>query len=427
MLIFFSLSAIGMLINLWYTPNNVQSAYFRIDGTELPYSLTTLIDVDTLRVKQGDTFSSYMYDKGGAFKQHLGFFSAALQRYEDAEVITKNDYDILQTSDYIAYQLGFKGRIKDVVNVMQNAPIDMDDSDDILKSIILCASFDDRIFVETSSGYYMLTLGMGQSFDYSIFISQIAPAPVAHMTIGGRYMFSDIRDKSFNAITVNNELDGNREDIQSKLSQLLFGDRQDFVQELIDVNGATLMIYGYGDKTLKIGRDGLIDYTQTIDKRLLSSRDSDFYSNLSSAYGVIKKLEITETPVYLRSATPITYNGTSGYDFKFYYVINGYPVDNVQHTAGIDIRMAGGELISYTRDIKRPKSMALITSGKSLNEIVSAALSDGILPNDSDIQSIRALYTQDVLTLIPTYQITTTAESYYFDAHTGTLLFKGGE
>lgn len=67
-----------------------------------------------------------------------------------------------------------------------------------------------------------------------------------------------------------------------QLADAAFGNQFAFVNRLVDVNGAVVFLYGYGEKAFRIHPSGLLDYTEKPDP-VLTGRKTDLQTALRLA------------------------------------------------------------------------------------------------------------------------------------------------
>ncbi len=108
-----------------------------------------------------------------------------------------------------------------------------------------------------------------------------------------------------------------------KLADAAFGNQFAFINRLVDVNGAVVFLYGYGEKTFRIHPNGLLDYQENPDP-VLSTKKTDFLGALSQAVAFIGRVGGYPEGLYLTGYQPT--ENKLGYRFFFAYPLEGLPV-----------------------------------------------------------------------------------------------------
>ncbi|MCK8060893.1 hypothetical protein DWB64_15265 [Fusibacter sp. A1] len=247
-------------------------------------------------------------------------------------------------------------------------------------------------------------------------------------------------------IKVVNEIDASQSiEIQS-LAKNVFGSRLNFVQEVIDVNGAIVLLYGYGDKALKVTPDGSLEYSEKIDYQKNYRRD--FLLNLNVALDTIEKLGSKSERIYLSKVTKLRQGNADGFGFEFEYRIDNTKVIDLKGFSGVKADVYGEQISSFTRNIKNYYTKlsynrnteidpfySMIDKKENFNLFYENFKNDsgyGYLDltreqiNDMVLKAISDFYMAYVLNedneLVPAYAITFGDRVYYIDYFTNRVL-----
>lgn len=235
-----------------------------------------------------------------------------------------------------------------------------------------------------------------------------------------------------------------------KLADAAFGNQFAFVNRLVDVNGAVVFVYGYGEKTFRIHPNGIMDYQEKPDP-VQSTKKADFISALSSSIAFIGRVGGMPEGLFL-SGYEQTENKL-GYRFFFSYPLEDLPVvsstDNVQNEtplaqAPIEIEIQGEQTVFCKRrigSVEAQLDVALLWPrvlsldeivDKNYERIISVYIrQSGDNVRDSSIlyrslqsiRSFRLVYCQNNAgdRMIPAWEIDFDGARIYFDIYDGRI------
>lgn len=236
-----------------------------------------------------------------------------------------------------------------------------------------------------------------------------------------------------------------------KLADAAFGNQFAFVNRLVDVNGAVVFLYGYGEKAFRVHTNGVMDYQEKPDPVQINKK-TDFLSALTQAMSFIDRVGGYPEGLFL-SGYRETENKL-GYQFYFSYALDGIPVvsstDDLQSDtplaqAPIVVEIQGEQTIFCQRRIGSIEALLDVTPlwdrVLSLDEIVVKNY-DRILPiyikqsgdstMDSSIQyrllqsirSVRLVYCQNNAgdRMTPAWEIDFGGTMIYFNIYDGRMM-----
>ncbi|WP_459195596.1 hypothetical protein [Wukongibacter baidiensis] len=258
-------------------------------------------------------------------------------------------------------------------------------------------------------------------------------------------IFNETFIPSYNAI---NPIDVTDEVAVKSNANQFFGKNFDFVKQITEIDGTHIYMYGYGEKALKINRNGTLEYTEKINKEN-AAVNLNFLDSLEYAVKFVndKKgwpLAVTMENAYLSSYEPIEKEGQKGYRFSFNYRLHGLPIyiPDFGEDKGIEVEVIGTQVISYKRRVK--------IAGKQLDDEIDSQkrilnILEVLNKNSNDIKNNYKSFSGKELTeeeikdikieeliediglvyysrdnvLKPVWQITIGNIVYYFDLYTG--------
>lgn len=265
----------------------------------------------------------------------------------------------------------------------------------------------------------------------------------------------DETSKIIPSYNVKNEIDiSDKSGVKSQAYQF-FNSSFDFVKEINEIDGTVIYMYGYGEKTLKISKNGVLDYREKIDNEKASS-ELDFIDSLKYAVKFVEekgKWPINRENAYLSDYKAIEKNNKKGYRFSFNYRLKGLPVfiPDIAEDKGIVVEVIGRQITYYKKLVKSPpqnlnKDESSILSVFDKDEDQNMLDVTDVLRNNSTIikntyliqnkledseiedfkieeliEEIGLVYYSYQDKLIPVWEITIDDIVYYFDLYTGDL------
>jgi len=234
----------------------------------------------------------------------------------------------------------------------------------------------------------------------------------------------------------------------SNISNAVFGSRLDFVKKLRDVNDSIILMYGYGDKSLMITKEGLISYRKKLNPA--NAKKSSLKEALSLAIGKIENFGIVPEGLYLEN---YQYDPEHRiHQFKFNYKLNDYAIAYLNaNQSPVEITVQDNQVIAIDKNIKifageyssaKYRNTSLYAVDKCINdnsmEIVVYYLKDNdvreevldptdyYFPLRSEIKSIELSYleTQDneESIALPIWKVVIDKRTYLFDGYSGDLI-----
>lgn len=268
-------------------------------------------------------------------------------------------------------------------------------------------------------------------------------------------VFDDETSESIPSYSAKNQIDvSDKLDVKNKAYQF-FGRTFDFVKEINEIDGTVIYMYGYGEKTLKLSKDGTLVYKEKPSKEK-AGNNLDFIDSLKYAAKFVEdkvKWPVNIKNAYLSDYKTIEADNKMGYVFSFNYRLKGLSVfipDTVEDK-GIQVEIIGNQITEYTRIVKIPpqklnneeNGMFSISNNDQEKHILN--VSEVLIKNKDDIknnyikfsknevqedeikdfniealiQDIGLVYYAYEDKLIPVWEITIDDIVYYFDLYTG--------
>jgi hypothetical protein len=236
-------------------------------------------------------------------------------------------------------------------------------------------------------------------------------------------------------------------------ANIAFGARFDFVKRVREVDGSVVYLYGYGDRALRFGTQGRLEYQE----RFLGGSTSDqilsFKDSLTKAVAELRKYSVFPEGFYLKYYTESEdAPGVRVKTFHFSHRHQGLSIDlsdrDVSYTATVEItndqvtylmknydkiqrilpeNEPSDQILSLDRLIESQYDL-ILEDYLTLNPEAAASKDDfgfvyQILHDITEYELIYFLSRDNnVLTYLPAWHLGIGGNHYYFDLYTGELL-----
>ncbi len=228
-----------------------------------------------------------------------------------------------------------------------------------------------------------------------------------------------------------------------EISEIVFGNRMDFVKRLKDVNGSTIFMYGYGEKILTFSPNGRITYQKRYEPN--TSTELNFVEAFAIAAGRLENFGHLLDHIYLSGYEYVN----ESHRFKFSYKIDDYQVESLDPLrAPIEVEVKGSQIVKISKDMKRIVERVENTNIDRLysideciennylevsvyylqdNNIYDSALENMAyyFPIRSAISEIELRYTKvesESDRLVPAWYVVISDRTYLFNAYTGNMI-----
>lgn len=329
--------------------------------------------------------------------------------------------------------------------------------------LVLPASEPNILYVaDKSRGIYLRLRGEGMTDDISAKIDEVARMDVTDYFRAGDILGIDSDlllpinfEKEVPSLKVAPEIGASDQTQITAIAGRFFGENFDFVKRLEENDGSVLYISNYGEKVMKIYADGLLEYTEKLEKQGRPSTLSKMEA-LNKAVVFVRNYGGWPVNAYLSNLETIEKSGMPGYRLLFNYKMKGYPVLTAsgEGHGAISVEIYGNTIGYYKRKIIRekmnPGSEGSVSDGavlvpqkvidRNLSEIAAAYIIDNGLDLDqvskdqllfdilSAIENIQLAYYLDDFnqpdTLSPIWKINIDQRLYYFHARDGKILYR---
>lgn len=225
----------------------------------------------------------------------------------------------------------------------------------------------------------------------------------------------------------------------AEIASTVFGNRLDFVKQLEDVNGAIVLMYGYGDKALTIDASGEVSFNQKFNES--TAKELGFKQSLSIAAGMIEQFGVMPDGLRLSEVTS-TFDTYTTWQFKFMYQLNNTTVSD--QVGYIEVTVKAGQPIALKKNVKIVTSKVYVNNDRmySIDNCISSNylevslyyLQDNDIydettnsvqyyfPIRSAIETIDLEYYQVDMQMIPVWKIVISGRTYLFNAYSGEMI-----
>ncbi len=412
LLIVLSFLATILMLMLWYTPQKEDYYLEQLEQVISEDDLRKLINVDAVLLSYKGEEQIYYYDVDDLLRSKAKAIAMAMIDYRELIKISSKDYLANYEQDFIEFNFDNAMSAEQFLILMSGKNQEFDLPFAQIDKLLLNESISDSIFIKSKTDYFKISSASFPAISASELSSiKSSPALFKHNC----YYPSEAL-LNFRAISAARELLLDNEREVKILARKVFGSQLDFVQELIDIHGSKVMLYGYGEKALKLSPDGKIYYTQNINSKI--KRKSDFYSDLMLAINMIEQLSsVNKENLFLVKVENISEDSAKGFVFHFSYRINNYLVSGQNDDVGVKVEILAGQLKSFSSLILRSEAMQLRSAKSGVKSIVEDS---GL----NELQSVRALYLVREEVLAPVYCLETEFERYYYSALDYNLIYQ---
>ncbi|MDK9710201.1 hypothetical protein [Acidaminobacter sp.] len=260
---------------------------------------------------------------------------------------------------------------------------------------------------------------------------------------------------TFEKVRVQNEfsLETLSEEQERYYADIAFGARFDFVKRVREVDGSVVYLYGYGDRALRFGAQGRLEYQERFRGGSTSDEILSFKDSLTKAVAELRKYGEFPEGFYLKYFTETEdAPGVRVKTFHFSHRHQGLPTDlsnrEMPYTATVEIT---NDQVTYLmksyKDIQRllpaaAPSNQILSLDRLIESQFDLILEDYLTLNPEaaaskddfgfvyqilhDITEYELIYflsrDNNVLTYLPAWHLGIGGNHYYFDLYTGELL-----
>lgn len=259
-----------------------------------------------------------------------------------------------------------------------------------MKSLSYSAGSPQNIFIEDSSnGKYYRIAGESDKLGYFADIinsserSNYSPHYRLGTLVGGKnrtiipiFVENGLRESAYSNGSFN-------EQNSRSFAQLFFGTSLDFTRKIAESDGTIIYMYGYGQKVLRLNKDGTAEYKEEPDA---GHGTVDFFRALDIAMAFIDGHSITvpyegsaylttniegkeKTYLYLQRVTPLEKDKAKGYRMDFGFKTDAKGIYYEEGSA-VTVEILGGQVIYYRLDVSLPMGYSM-KHGNDLNPSLS--------------------------------------------------------
>lgn len=150
-------------------------------------------------------------------------------------------------------------------------------------------------------------------------------------------------------VYVDNEMNTESYLSMESVAKSFFEEDLEYVRKIVETDGSVIFLYG--QKGLKISKNGLIEYFDTLDENVT---ERNLFISLNTAVDFITNHLGWPEEAYLSSVEEIEYKENKGYRFKFTYRVNNLTIyaDKSKFNSPIEIEVFNKNVKSYKRYIR---------------------------------------------------------------------------
>ncbi|HZX21711.1 MAG TPA: hypothetical protein VFF25_04915, partial [Clostridia bacterium] len=249
-------------------------------------------------------------------------------------------------------------------------------------------------------------------------------------------------------IFIESEIDVKDEMALRERAKSFFGENFDFVKTIKETSGAVVYIYGYGEKSVRINSEGVLEYNEEIG----NISGTNVLASLDAAIDFVYENGGFPEGTYLKHVESVTDGQNKGYRFSFGYRMEGFPVEFNRNKTEypLKVEIYGNKVKTYYSLVRRAMKMQGVDSEQKIlyfpgiieKNIRHLELQypdnkgkpegkmhdeEKILQILKDIKEVRLVYfdtveRQRIQLLKPCWMVKIKNNIYYFDGYTGELI-----
>src|SRR6056297_262526 len=416
---------------------------------------------------------SYIYNFGGGY--HTIFFTDPNGTWNEVsdmvDAFIKEDftYETLsreqwqEVNEYKSVKLQFSFPVPLELFYSGYKEWNLGEGMDAVDSLVIPATEKNILYVaDKSKGIHLKLKGANTDGDVASKIEEVRSIPHTDyfktediVGIDSDILLPINFDEEVPAVDMTAEIEVSDKTQITAMAGRIFGENFDFIKKIEENDGSVMYVSSYGERVLRIQSDGLLEYTEKLEKQTQALAPESLESLNRDVYFVSNNGG-WPAGSYLSDSLQIEKSGMNGYRFLFNYKINGYPVleEAGEGSGAISVDVYGNSVTYYKRRVFRERmnisESDLLPSGtvlvpqkaidRNFREMAAAYIVDKGLDISqismdqlffdllSSIDNIQMAYYLDEKegkeVLIPVWRIAAEKRVYYFNVRNGYIVYR---
>lgn len=401
-----------LLRGLWvddYTMAGPNTSYAQVDIGE---DVAFLLEPKAVNCSfGGGQITAFFYDKNDVFEGLRPSIASGLMTSIEEVEVQASTYFKARKNKSIEFIMPFRYEVRDFLSLVNTSNDAYVGKVTHIEKILMVAREPSYFYIFDGESYIQVFVEDGVT-DVVTFVDEIEKEinkSMPYLTVEERFPLplneeGALRPSEYvlipvfhvppiQVIEVAKELDASDDNQVQSLAVNTFGARLNFVQEVVDINNSILLLYGYGDRALRLLPNGRIEYTEKIDTQVKS--ESDFSSDLRVGLNFAARLGGRVSELYLRNVVPLTQDNAKGYRFEFSYRINALQVISEDDQPTLVVEVFGGRVRKLSRNMKAYVKMVPVTSVGIDSKSINDEQFFNMLNNQSNFDVMFANYVTD--------------------------------
>lgn len=348
-----------------------------------PRKLDYLVSVKAMNVSfGGGRMTSFYYDREGVFDGFKPNVNLALANVTGVVKMREAAYFNTRLGKSIEFILSTPLNQTEILSLLNAQDISKGEIKGKIERLLVTAREVNKIWIDTSEGYFELRIAMPIN-DMSASIDQLATddMAVAFQSVSERFALPEVINAEGDAIKnqvlipkfslpvilpIGIESKSIYEDMTQLrgLAKNVFGNRLNFVQEAVDINDNKVFLYGYGDRALRVSKQGVIEYSERFNDQL--RREVGFTDSLKLSLEMLEKFNWPIDSLVLNGIEFIERNEVKGYRFTFHYRINDYVVLSTDALQGAVVEIYGGKVKALYSNFNQYDTFHALTAEQAM-------------------------------------------------------------
>jgi len=367
LLILISITVV-LLRGVWLEDLSALGRTSQIEVPTIKNDVAYLLSPKALNISfGGGQMTTFFFDKEAIFESLKPNLKDILLSVNQVSPISADAYFRMRLNKSIEIILPFVIQTEHLKTLLTSEVHLASTKPERIERILFVGRDTSRLFVSDGTNYYELTTSVPVEDTITIIDSmQFNREALSYQSISRQFQVgtNEVLVPRFSLplimpIQVSYEVLPNQTEVIRTLASNVFGNRLNFVQEAIDVNQGRVLLYGYGDRALRISVTGQIEYSERVGSQ--NKYERHFLHNLNSALDITSKLGDKVDLLFLSGIEPIDYGESKGYRFTFDYRLSNYKVVDSDYLAAVTVEIYGDKTKNLKRKLVNYASRASIS------------------------------------------------------------------
>lgn len=387
-------------------------------ATVEPRQLEYLIGIKAMNVSfGGGRITSFLYDREGIFNAFKPGLVLGLSNVASVTQVTENQYYTHRLAKSLEFDLVMPMTQSELLTVLSSSDLTGQEITGDIQKFLFVARETNQFWIATSEGFFIVESRVPlQDSNAAIELMSTDDMAVAFQTVEKRFalpparivdgeaVFNNVLVPQFSLpvilpISISRSEAQESIDAQREMAKRVFGNPLNFVQEAVDVNESKVFLYGYGDKALRISKDGIIEYSERFNDQL--KKNFGLSDSLTIAIDMLEKLGGDIDSLVISDIEGIVHEDVKGFRFSFEYTLNNYLILSTDQVEGAVVEVYGGRVKSLYSNLYQYDTFHSLTNEQTQKLEMDDAQFFNMLSQLENFNTIAEDYYNDHPELVP--------------------------